>query len=72
VHKPLAMIVHKMLRGSGLNAVAEAGLIIVLSIAAGWVLYLLVETPFMKLRDGRFPSNFAAAGAPALAGKAAA
>lgn len=72
VHKPLAMIAHKMLRGSGFNAVAEAGLIIVLSVAAGWLLYLLVETPFMKLRDARYPSNFTSDVGPSLAAKAAA
>ncbi|WP_211441711.1 acyltransferase family protein [Collimonas humicola] len=71
-HKPLSMIAHKMLRGSGLNAVAEASLIIALSVAAGWLLYLLVETPFMKLRDTRYPSNFMADAGPSLAAKAAA
>lgn len=72
VHKPLAMIAHKMLRGAGLDALAEATLIIVLSIAGGWLLYLLVETPFMKLRDARYPHNYADGDARSLAAKAAA
>lgn len=29
------------------------------TLAAGWLLYRLVETPFMKLRDRYLPSNFA-------------
>ena len=72
VHKPLAMIVHKLLRGAGINGLAEASLIIVLSIGAGWLLYLLVERPFMKLRDARYPHNFTAGSVPSLAAKAAA
>ncbi|MEO6919412.1 MAG: acyltransferase [Collimonas sp.] len=71
-HKPLAMIVHKMLAGAGLNAVAEVALIVALSIAAGWLLYRLVETPFMKLRDVRYPGNFAADVTSSLPLKAAA
>jgi peptidoglycan/LPS O-acetylase OafA/YrhL len=37
----------------------------VASIAAGWLLHLLVETPFMKLRDRYVPSNFAKPALPA-------
>jgi len=29
------------------------------SIFVGWLLFLLVETPFMKLRDRFVPTNFA-------------
>jgi peptidoglycan/LPS O-acetylase OafA/YrhL len=35
-----------------------------LSVLAGWLLYRMVETPFMALRDRLVPSNFAADGAP--------
>ena len=35
------------------------------SIFVGWLLFLLVETPFMKLRDRFVPDNFARPRAPA-------
>jgi len=63
VHKPLAMILHRILKSAAINPALEAGLIASACIGGGYLLYLLVETPFMKLRDARFPSNFAAAGA---------
>ncbi|AIY41185.1 acyltransferase family protein [Collimonas arenae] len=72
VHKPLAMITHRMLAGAGLNAVAEVALIVALSLAGGWLLYRLVETPFMKLRDACYPGNFAAGVMSPLPAKAAA
>jgi peptidoglycan/LPS O-acetylase OafA/YrhL len=63
VHKPLAVIAHRALKSAEINSAVEAGLIAIVCIGGGYLLYRLVETPFMKLRDARFPSNFAAAGA---------
>ncbi len=37
-----------------------ACIIAVVSVLVGWLLYRLVESPFMALRDHWFPSNFAA------------
>jgi peptidoglycan/LPS O-acetylase OafA/YrhL len=71
VHKPLAMIAHKILAGLGLGTAAEVSMIVTLSISAGWLLCLLVETPFMKLRDARYSSNFAIGATPSLPAKAA-
>ncbi|WP_230414316.1 acyltransferase family protein [Collimonas silvisoli] len=63
VHKPLAVIVHRLLKSSGLNAAAEVGVIALAGIVGGYLLYRFVETPFMQLRDARYPSNFADAAA---------
>jgi peptidoglycan/LPS O-acetylase OafA/YrhL len=63
VHKPLAVIAHRALKSAEINSAVEAGLIAIVCIGGGYLLYRLVETPFMKLRDAHFPSNFAAAGA---------
>ncbi|MET3130930.1 peptidoglycan/LPS O-acetylase OafA/YrhL [Oxalobacteraceae bacterium GrIS 1.11] len=62
-HKPVAMIAHTLLLGAAIDPALEVGLIIGACIGAGWLLYRLVERPFMGLRDTLFPSNFLAAGA---------
>ncbi|MDB5768990.1 MAG: oac [Collimonas fungivorans] len=64
MHKPLAMIAHPILKRAGIDPAIEVALIALISILGGYLLYRLVETPFMKLRDARFPSNFAAGAAP--------
>jgi peptidoglycan/LPS O-acetylase OafA/YrhL len=58
-HKPLAVIVQKVLGDVGVSASGAAGIamIAVVCLLVGWLLYRLVETPFMQLRDRYFPSN---------------
>jgi peptidoglycan/LPS O-acetylase OafA/YrhL len=59
-HKALAVIIERLLANHGIDA--RSGLAVLLiscvCVAGGWLLYRLVETPFMKLRDARFPTNF--------------
>lgn len=54
-HKPLAMIVHRYLKPYAVNPTLELLLITILSLVFGWLMYLLIETPFMKLRQRYFP-----------------
>lgn len=53
VHKQLCVVLGKELAPFGLDANTPAGVALLLaaSILAGWVLYALVETPFMWLRE---------------------
>jgi peptidoglycan/LPS O-acetylase OafA/YrhL len=67
VHKPVFMALHPELSRRGIDA--EAPLTIVAVMAAGvfggWVLYRLVETPFMRLRARWYPAAAPAASQPA-------
>jgi len=61
VHKPISQIVkaqlgHELAGPWGVFAVA-----VLASLAGGWLLYRVVETPFMALRDRRLPTNFPSA-----------
>ncbi|NGZ83578.1 acyltransferase family protein [Duganella aceris] len=60
-HKQLCVLLRVPLQahGWGPDSWPAIAIMSVASIAAGWVLYLFVETPFMKLRDRYVPSNFA-------------
>jgi len=68
VHKPVFMALHPVLEGRGIDA--EAPLTIVAVMAAGvfggWLLYRLVETPFMRLRARWFPAAAPTASQPAV------
>jgi len=59
-HKPLAVIVQK-LSPAEISASLLLAAITGACLAGGWLLYRLVETPFMRWRSRRFPSNFPAA-----------
>jgi len=65
-HKAVGHILAQQLEARGIAAgsLPAVVLITVASLAAGWLLYRLVETPFMNLRDRYFPSNFAATAVP--------
>jgi peptidoglycan/LPS O-acetylase OafA/YrhL len=65
-HKQLCVLMRVPLQaeGWGPESWQAIGIMSVASIVAGWLLYLLVETPFMKLRDRYVPSNFAKPAAP--------
>lgn len=60
-HKQLCIMIGDALRSAGHNVESPAaiGLMLLASIVAGWLLYRLVETPFMALRERYVPSNAA-------------
>ena len=65
VHKQVCILASGPLRelGYGPGSPVAIGALLALSVLAGWLLYRLVETPFMALRQRYVPSN---AAAPAL------
>jgi peptidoglycan/LPS O-acetylase OafA/YrhL len=68
-HKPLAAIIAKPLAAAGI-APGSATAVLIIAAAAlllGWLMYSLVERPFMRLRDRRFPSNFSSHPSAAVA-----
>lgn len=60
-HKQLCVLLRAPLQDQGWGPESWQALIIMSasSVLVGWLLYLLVETPFMKLRDRYVPSNYA-------------
>jgi peptidoglycan/LPS O-acetylase OafA/YrhL len=65
-HKAVANILQHQLALHGHDAKSwwAVLLITLASVAAGWALYRLVETPFMRLRDHRFPVKTSRAAIP--------
>jgi peptidoglycan/LPS O-acetylase OafA/YrhL len=57
-HKPLAWFIAQQLKPLGVSDGARLAIITLACIAAGGLLYKLVEAPFMALRDKLVPSNF--------------
>ncbi len=66
-HKPLAFITSTLLPGSGPNSLVLLSSVTLVCLAGGWLLHRLVETPFMRYRDRRFPSLFPTHRGPAEA-----
>jgi peptidoglycan/LPS O-acetylase OafA/YrhL len=62
MHKQVCILAAGPLRdaGYGPESPAAIGAMLALSVFAGWLLYRLVETPFMALRQRYVPANFAA------------
>lgn len=60
-HKQVCILAAEPLRGLGYGPETPVaiGAMLALSVLSGWVLYKVVETPFMALRDRYFPTNFA-------------
>ena len=58
-HKQLCILLADPLaaRGFGAESLVAIGVSMVLSVLSGWLLYRLVETPFMALRDRYLPSS---------------
>jgi peptidoglycan/LPS O-acetylase OafA/YrhL len=58
-HKQLLILIGDYLKGAGYDVESPAAIFVMLlaSVAAGWLLYRVVETPFMKLRERYVPSN---------------
>ncbi len=60
IHKQLGILAREPLATMGLGAQSLTAIVIVMlaSVLAGWLLYRLVEAPFMALRERWVPSNF--------------
>jgi peptidoglycan/LPS O-acetylase OafA/YrhL len=58
-HRQVCVLAAERLRamGHGPEEPGVIALLLVLSVLAGWLLYRVVETPFMALRERYFPSN---------------
>ncbi|MGZ5198474.1 MAG: acyltransferase family protein [Telluria sp.] len=58
-HKQLCILIGEHLKSVGYDVESPAAIALMLlgSVAAGWLLYRVVETPFMKLRERHVPSN---------------
>lgn len=59
VHKQVCILAAGALaeHGYGPESLMSIGVSLMLSVLSGWLLYRLVETPFMALRDRYLPSN---------------
>jgi peptidoglycan/LPS O-acetylase OafA/YrhL len=57
-HKPIAFILQKQLSLAGLNPTAMVLPIAAACLLGGWLLHRVVETPFMRWRDRRWPTSF--------------
>jgi peptidoglycan/LPS O-acetylase OafA/YrhL len=59
IHKQVCILAAAPLaeRGYGPESLVAIGVSLLLSVLSGWLLYKLVETPFMALRDRDLPSN---------------
>jgi peptidoglycan/LPS O-acetylase OafA/YrhL len=60
-HKAIGYIMQKPLSAMGMEVTSVVMLFIIVlaSLLGGWLLYRLVETPFMQMRDRYFPTSFA-------------
>ncbi len=60
IHKPLYQLLKQPINNLGISTdgYLGMGIIVVVSIVAGWILFKVVETPFMKLRTRLVPSNY--------------
>jgi peptidoglycan/LPS O-acetylase OafA/YrhL len=60
-HKQVCILAGNYLRDLGYSpgSPAAIALLLALSVLSGWLLYKLVETPFMALRERLVPANFA-------------
>lgn len=58
-HKPVFMALSPELQKWGVDTSASMTIIIVMAIGilSGWLLYILIETPFMKLRGRLYPAG---------------
>jgi peptidoglycan/LPS O-acetylase OafA/YrhL len=61
LHKPVCVMAAKWMKGQGFGAEHPLTItvLLALSVLTGWLLYKLVETPFMVLRERYVPSNAA-------------
>jgi peptidoglycan/LPS O-acetylase OafA/YrhL len=61
VHKQLGIVAREPLErwGYRTDSLAAMAFVMIASVLFGWLLYRLVETPFMQLRERWVPTNFA-------------
>ena len=61
LHKPVCVMAAKWMKAQGFGAEHPLTItaLLALSVLSGWLLYKLVETPFMLLRERYVPSNAA-------------
>jgi len=73
VHKPVFMALRPELERRSIDPGAPATIAAVMAagILGGWVLYRLVETPFMRLRERWYPGRASSAGYAGVPGPAA-
>jgi peptidoglycan/LPS O-acetylase OafA/YrhL len=57
-HKAVAFIINKQLKPLDWPPFVTVMAVTVMSVIVGWLLYRLVEEPFMSLRARKFPSSF--------------
>jgi peptidoglycan/LPS O-acetylase OafA/YrhL len=59
IHKPIFKLMMEPLAQWNIDTKSALGISIIMgfSLFCGWLLFLLVETPFMTLRTRYFPSN---------------
>lgn len=59
LHKPVCVMAAKWMQAQGFGAEHPLTIaaLLALSVITGWLLYKLVETPFMRLRERYVPSN---------------
>ena len=71
IHKPLFKLLKAPLATAGFDVDGYAGMAIIMlaGIAAGWLLFRTVETPFMQMRGRLFPSNIRSAAPVAVAAR---
>lgn len=67
IHKPLYQLLKEPVKNLGISTDGYWGMaiIVLISVVAGWILFKLVETPFMNLRARLFPFNNKPLNAPA-------
>ncbi len=60
IHKPLYQLLKQPINNLGISTddYLGMGIIVSISIIAGWILFKMVETPFMNLRARLVPSNY--------------
>jgi peptidoglycan/LPS O-acetylase OafA/YrhL len=58
-HKAVMQILRRLLQPFDLPPIAMMSVVAITSAAVGVLLYRLVESPFMAIRDRRFPTSFA-------------
>jgi peptidoglycan/LPS O-acetylase OafA/YrhL len=64
-HKPLAMFLARQMKPLDPPEAVRLAVVAPACIVVGWLLYRVLEAPFMALRDRRWPSNFRPADAAA-------
>ncbi len=58
-HKAVAHIINTQFKALGWPPIVTILAITVMSVIVGWLLYRLIEAPFMSLRAQKYPSSFA-------------